>query len=64
MKTNVAKLHELGIYNDIKKRTGSSDEYINTLSPDKILCEYSGWKLGDPYWWRDMKHYFDVLSEK
>ena len=66
---NIEKLKELGILGAVRQRLGADNEEdetvdyrINKLDNSKLIELWSGWKLGDGYWWRTMKYYYDELE--
>jgi hypothetical protein len=70
MKTNVEKLEDIGILNEIRQRLGaedeldeSKDEKINNLSNHQLISAWCAWELGDKSWWDKMKQMFDRLEE-
>jgi hypothetical protein len=69
--TNVEKLQQLGILGDVRERLGaenendeSQDAKINKMTPHQIVKEWCAWKIGDGWWWSEMKSYFDSLSSE
>jgi len=40
----------------------SYDDQIKNMSPEDIVCEYSGWKLGDSEWGRDFIEIYKILA--
>lgn len=67
--TNIEKLKSIGILGNVRQRQGainkdddSQDELINKMSNHKLVSQWSGWHLGDNYWWEHMKGLFDRLE--
>lgn len=68
--TNIEKLKEIGILEEIRQRLGaenendeSKDNKINSISNHRLIKEYCTWQIGDGTWWDYMKSYFDQLEE-
>lgn len=68
--TNVEKLQELGILEDLRERLGaedgadtSQDAKINKMTANHIVKEWCEWQIGDKRWWVCMKYYYDELSK-
>jgi len=74
MATNVTemteRLEDIGILGEIRQRLGATNENdtsfdndINKMTPDKLMYEWAGWKLGYGDWWTDMKKKYDRLRK-
>lgn len=63
--TNVEKLKKLGILNDLRERLGGGDcdEELNAMSPQRLMEEWAGWQLGDPYWATFIIETYEKLKE-
>lgn len=68
---NVEKLQQFNrtALGSVRQRLGGSDandesfdDDINNMSADEIAEAYTGWHLGDPTWWSDLKHVYDTIN--
>jgi len=68
--TQIEKLEQVGILGEVRQRLGADDENdtayderINRMKNSDLIAKWSGWKLGDEGWWKEMKAMFDDLEE-
>lgn len=66
--TMVERLKDHGILGDVRQRLGAEndddslfDDKINEMTPDEIMYEWVGWKLGYGSWWHTFKSAYDRI---
>jgi hypothetical protein len=68
--TMVERLRDHGILGDVRQRMGAEndnddlfDSEINEMTPDQVMYEWVGWKLGYGSWWYKFKEAYDRISK-
>ena len=68
--TNIEKLEEVGILEEVRKRVGAEsgedttyDDEINELNNEELVGKWTGWKLGSEEWAHTVIGYYNHLNE-